>query len=144
MTSAENIDIGEVVQQSGLPASTLRYYEEAGLIQSTGRNGLRRQFNVNVLERLALITLAQQSGFALDEIVEMFPVKGRPEINREKLLAKADEIDKNIKRLTAMRNGLRHAADCPAPSHWECPTFLRHLRIAVKKRPKSRSKSSRH
>jgi hypothetical protein len=29
-----------------------------------------------------------------------------------------------------MRDGLRHAAVCPAPSHMECPTFRRLLRVA--------------
>jgi len=45
-------------------------------------------------------------------------------------MAKADELDKKIKELTAMRNGLRHAAECSAASHFECPKFLRLLHIA--------------
>ena len=49
------LDIGEVARQSGVPASTLRYYEEKGLIASSGRHGLRRLFDAGVLERLALI-----------------------------------------------------------------------------------------
>ncbi|WP_260440806.1 MerR family DNA-binding transcriptional regulator, partial [Pseudomonas aeruginosa] len=36
------LDIGEVARRSGVPASTLRYYEEKGLIASSGRHGLRR------------------------------------------------------------------------------------------------------
>jgi len=42
------MDITEVAKTSGLPASTLRFYEEKGLIQSTGRVGLRRLFNSDV------------------------------------------------------------------------------------------------
>ena len=49
------MDIAEVARRSGLPASTLRYYEERGLISSVGRQGLRRLFHPTVLERLALI-----------------------------------------------------------------------------------------
>ncbi len=52
------IDIVEVSKRSGIPASTLRYYEEKRLIQSYGRRGLRRLFKPEVLQRLALITLA--------------------------------------------------------------------------------------
>jgi DNA-binding transcriptional MerR regulator len=127
------IDITEVSKASGLPASTLRFYEEKGLIQSSGRLGLRRLFNANVIERLALISLARNAGFSLDEIGEMFTPQG-PDINRELLLTKADELDKKIKELTAMRDGLRHAAACDAPSHFECPKFLRLLRVAGKNR----------
>lgn len=127
------MDIGEVSKASGLPASTLRFYEEKGLIESIGRSGLRRLFNSNVIERLALITLGRNAGFSLDEIGTMFTPNG-PEIDRELLAAKADELDHKIEELTAMRDGLRHAAKCPAPSHFECPKFKRLLRISGKHR----------
>jgi len=139
------MDIAEVAKVSGLPASTLRFYEEKGLIHSNGRNGLRRIFSDNVVERLALISLGRSAGFSLDEIGKMFTSEG-PEINRSLLLAKADELDKQINELVSMRDGLRHAAACKAPSHFECPKFLRLLRIAGKKRvrqPNNTKKNSR-
>lgn len=125
------LDIAEVARQSGVPASTLRYYEEQGLIASIGRRGLRRLFEAGVLERLALIALGRSAGFSLDEIARMFAPNGSPRIDRELLAAKADELDATIHRLTAMRDGLRHAAVCPAPSHLECPTFRRLLGLAA-------------
>lgn len=121
------MDIAEVVQRSGVPASTLRFYEEKGLVGSTGRHGLRRQFDADVLERLALISLGRQAGFSLDEIGGMFAPSGKPRIDRRRLAAKAAEIDRTIARLTGLRDGLRHAAVCPAPSHLECPSFRRLL-----------------
>jgi DNA-binding transcriptional MerR regulator len=124
------LDIAEVSRQSGLPASTLRYYEEIGLIASIGRRGLRRQFDARVLERLALIALGRAAGFTLEEVAGMFAPDGRPRIDRALLAAKAEELDLRIRRLSAMRDGLRHAAACPAPSHLECPTFRRYLRAA--------------
>jgi len=133
MTLQRNLDIGEVAKKSGLPASTLRFYEEKGLIRSSGRNGLRRLFDSGVVERLALITLGRNAGFSLDEIAAMFAMDDFPEIDRVMLIAKADELDVKIKQLTAMRNGLRHAAKCSAPSHMECPKFQKLLRVAVKK-----------
>jgi DNA-binding transcriptional MerR regulator len=125
------MDIAEVAQRSGVPASTLRFYEEKGLIASVGRKGLRRRFDPDVLERLALIALGQAAGFSLDEIALMFGPDGRPHIDRPMLAAKADELDRTISQLTAMRESLRHAAVCPAPSHMECPTFRRLLRAAA-------------
>ena len=133
------MDIAEVAKASGLPASTLRFYEEKGLIQSIGRNGLRRLFNANVIERLALISLGRNAGFSLDEIGDMFRSEG-PDINRRLLLAKAEELDSKIKELTAMRDGLRHAAACNAPNHFECPKFLRLLRVAGKNRVRQGNK----
>ena len=123
------MDIAAVAKKSGLPASTLRFYEEKGLITSVGRDGLRRRFGSDVLERLALIALGRAAGFSLDEIRLMFAPDGRVRIDRRMLSEKADQLERTIKKLTAMRNGLRHAAVCPARTHMECPTFRRLLGI---------------
>ena len=125
------MDIAEVARRSGVRASTLRFYEGKGLIVSIGRRGLRRLFDPNVLERLALIALGRGAGFTLDEMVRMFGSDGRPRIDRQMLAAKADELNRTIRRLSALRKSLRHAAACPAPSHMECPTFRRLLRAAA-------------
>ncbi|MFJ9365682.1 helix-turn-helix domain-containing protein [Nocardia sp. NPDC101769] len=122
-----SLDIAEVVRRSGVPASTLRYYEERGLIASIGRHGLRRQFDESVLEQLALIALGRTAGFSLDDIVVAFGPQGDLRVDRAALIGKADELDRTIAQLTAVRDGLRHAAACPAPSHAECPTFRRLL-----------------
>jgi len=127
----KDLDIAEVAQRSGVPASTLRFYEEKRLIASIGRRGLRRLFDPGVLERLALIAVGRAAGFSLDEIALMFAPDGRPRIDRKMLTAKAQELDRTIRKLIAMRNGLRHAAACPAPSHMECPTFRRIVRAAA-------------
>ena len=126
-----DLDITAVARQSGVPASTLRFYEEKGLIGSVGRRGLRRLFDAAVLERLALIALGQAAGFSLDEIAGMFTPDGRPTIDRKALATKSDELDRTIRRLSAMRDGLRHAVACRAPSHLECPTFRRLMKDAA-------------
>jgi DNA-binding transcriptional MerR regulator len=125
------MDIGEVARRAGVPVSTLRFYEQKGLIASTGRRGLRRLFDPGVLERLALIGVARRAGFSLDEMGRMLGSGGEPCIDRQMLADKADELDRTIQQLSAMRDGLRHAAACPAPSHMECPTFRRFLSAAA-------------
>jgi DNA-binding transcriptional MerR regulator len=70
------LDITEVVQRFGIPASTLRFYEEKRLIASTGRRGLHRLFDPGVLDRLALIALGRAAGFSLDEIARMLGRRG--------------------------------------------------------------------
>lgn len=125
------LDIAAVAKASGLPASALRFYEEKGLIASIGRSGLRRVFDERVLERLALIALGRAAGFTLGEIAAMFAPDGRPRLDRAGLRRRADDLDARIKRMQATRDGLRHAADCPARSHLECPTFRRLMRAAA-------------
>jgi len=127
------MDISEVARRSGLPASTLRFYEEKGLIASVGRQGLHRLFEAGVLERLALIALGRSAGFSLDEIKGMFAPDGRPRIDRAKLAAKADALEVRIREMAALRDSLRHAAICPARNHLECPTFRRLLRVASRR-----------
>jgi DNA-binding transcriptional MerR regulator len=115
-------DVGELVRASGLPASTLHYYEERGLTRPTARRGLRRQYAAGVLDRLAVVALGRVAGFSLDEIGAMLG-DDAVRIDRPALLARADAVDATIHRLEAVRDGLRHVAACPAPRHVDRPTF---------------------
>lgn len=137
-----DLDITAVAKRSGVPASTLRYYEEKGLIRSIGRAGLRRVFDQRVLERLALIALGRAAGFSLEEMAGMFTADGKPRIDKRLLAAKAAELDQTIRKLSAVREGLLHAADCRAPSHLECPTFQRILRVAASGKLEDKSRQS--
>ncbi|MBB3461498.1 helix-turn-helix domain-containing protein [Rhizobium sp. BK377] len=127
------LDIGEVSARSGIKPSALRYYEEIGLITSVFRHGLRRQFPPEVLLQLKLIAMGKTAGFSLEEISGMFGKTGAPELPRAVLHQKADEIDRQIRELTALSDTLRHVAECSAPSHMECPTFRRLVEVAGKR-----------
>jgi DNA-binding transcriptional MerR regulator len=126
------LDIGLLSERSGVPASTLRYYDEIGLIESLGRRGLRRQFGPEALTQLALISLGKAAGFSLEEIKGMFGKDGSPELPRAALHARADKLDLQIRKLTTLRDALRHVAECPAATHMECPKFRRLLRAALR------------
>ena len=125
------IDISEVARRSGVPASTLRFYEEKGLIASVGRRSRRRLFAPDVFDRLALITLGRAAGFSLDEIATMLTLGGPLQLDRRALTARAAEIDGTIGKLTAISTALKHAAACPAPDHLECATFRGYLDLAA-------------
>ncbi|HZG27595.1 MAG TPA: helix-turn-helix domain-containing protein [Ensifer sp.] len=127
------LDIGEVAARTGVKPSALRYYEEIGLIESLFRHGLRRQFSGDVLLQIKLITMGQAAGFSLEEIAGMFGRNGRPDLPRDVLHRKADEIDEKIQQLSALSDTLRHVADCKAPSHMECPTFRRLVELSGKR-----------
>ncbi|MCR4158649.1 helix-turn-helix domain-containing protein [Kerstersia gyiorum] len=131
------MDISEVSRQTGLPASTIRFYANRGLIISTSAAGQRRRFVPAMLNQLAFIALGQAGGLALDEISAMLTPDGALAVDRQLLAARADDIDATIKRLRAVSLGLRHAAECPAASHMQCPTFQRLLKIAARREKKN-------
>ncbi|AVH37731.1 MerR family DNA-binding transcriptional regulator [Pseudomonas monteilii] len=122
------MDIADVAKRTGVPASTLRYYEKKGLLKSLAGRGQRRQFAADVADKLALIALGQAAGFSLDEVGVMLVDL---QVNRQMLMAKADELDARIKRLQAMSKGLRHAAQCPEEDHLACPKFQRLMKLSA-------------
>ena len=142
MREASVLDIAEVAKRSRLPASTLRYYEERGLIASDGRRGLRRIFDLGVLDKLAFITLGRTAGFTLDDLSEMTTADSSFAVDRQMVRDKAGDLDRKIKELTALRSCLRHVANCPAESHFSCPTFKRLLRTAARRRSAQPSRST--
>lgn len=128
------LDIGEVAERSGVAPSTLRYYEEIGLISSLWRRGLRRQFDADVLLKLSLIAMGKAAGFSLEEIAGMFGQDGKPDIPRDQLRERAEALQRQMVELRTLRDVLRHVADCPAPSHLECPTFRKLMQAAPRRR----------
>ncbi|MEO9330761.1 helix-turn-helix domain-containing protein [Pseudomonas guguanensis] len=123
------VDIGVLSKTSGVPTSTLRYYEQVGLIRPVCRNGLRRQYSEETIVQLALIGLGKAAGFSLEDIGAMFDEDRNPDLARPTLLQRADELDRQVLRMTTMSRLLRHVAECPAPSHMECPRFRKLLRV---------------
>lgn len=121
------IDIGEVAERSGLAASALRFYERKGLIQAEGRNGLRRAYRPETLERLALITCARDAGFTLTEIAAFLGARPSDAVLREQLAARERAVTGRIAQLTRLRDSLRHAAVCEHDPLVDCPDFKRAL-----------------
>lgn len=124
------IDIGTLSKQSGIAVSALHYYEKMGLIKPIGRHGLRRQYDEHTLLQLNLIAMGKAAGFSLHEIREMFDKDRNPDIHRPSLNERADELDRQIRRLKTLSSLLRHVAQCPASSHLDCERFQKLLRMA--------------
>ncbi|EMV9400988.1 MerR family transcriptional regulator [Klebsiella michiganensis] len=119
------LDIRQIADLSGVTPSALRYYEKKGLIQPVGRNGLRRQYHENVLNKLQLIALGQAAGVTLDELAAMFGSQAGVTIDRGLLLQRAKEIDATVRKLQLLSRGLKHAARCTQPEHRHCEEFKR-------------------
>jgi DNA-binding transcriptional MerR regulator len=120
------MDIGEVRERTGLSAAALHHYEQRGLIESTARAGLRRQYDDDVIESLAVIALCQQSGFTLEEIGDLRKKRKDSEW-KVRAKAKLDDIERRIHSLEEARDGLRHALDCRSPDIMRCEHFRSRL-----------------
>ncbi len=119
------LDIADVATKSGLAPSALRFYEKRGLLASAGRNGLRRTYEPEVLDRLALISCARGAGFTLAEIARfLVATPGDAEL-RARMAEKARALDDDIAQLVRMRNSLRHASTCQHEPLVACPDFKR-------------------
>lgn len=131
----KSLDIAEVSQRAGIKPSALRYYEGLGLITADSRKGLRRQYDISVLDRLALIAMGQRAGFSLIEIGSTLGPSTNAQaefsLDRGKLEEKADDVDQRIRELSLLSRALRHVAKCQAPRHSECPTFRKMMSEAL-------------
>lgn len=104
-----NMKIGELAQRSGVPASTIRYYEREGLLPKAqrGANGYRA-YQDEALARLDLIQLGQSLGFPLETIRTILMLQGDAlkDALVENLEARLVEIDRLSAVLDAQRRSL--------------------------------------
>jgi MerR family redox-sensitive transcriptional activator SoxR len=120
--------IGEVARRVGVRASTVRYYEERGLIAPEGRSGGKRVYAQQAVERMALIAFAKKAGFSLDEIRELlagFPDDTPASIRWSKLAeAKLVELDAMSQRIELMRAALHQVSRCGCHDLDQCARLI--------------------
>ncbi|OBJ60349.1 MerR family transcriptional regulator [Mycobacterium sp. 1423905.2] len=118
---ASGLTIGEVAREAGVAATTLRYYEQIGLLPPPSRLGNQRRYDRSVLTRLEVIRLCKIAGFTLDEIQQLFAddVPGRP-TSRALAEAKLAEIDTQLAALTRARAVIEWGMRCTCPSIDTC------------------------
>lgn len=118
------ISIRQVTQQTGVRPSTLRYYEEIGLLHPTGRVSGRRQYDEGVLQRLALIQTGQQAGFTLAELGVLLNNILEAEAGgmgwHELVERKLREMDALLRNIESMKRLLEDIRDCDDVSLAEC------------------------
>ncbi|MEM9955599.1 MAG: MerR family transcriptional regulator [Chloroflexota bacterium] len=110
------MSIGEVAEMMGVATSTLRYYEDIGLIAPPQRINKRRQYDEAILPILALIQLAKDSQFTLDEIKELLydfpqdvPISHRWQIIAERKIA---EVEARIREAQETKALLEESITC--------------------------------
>lgn len=113
--------IGEISRQTGVAATTLRYYEQIGLVPEPTRRGGQRRYDDSILSRLEMIALCKSAGFSLDEIQLLFAddAPGRP-ASRALAEAKLAEIDAQLESLARTRAVIEWGMRCTCPSIDAC------------------------
>ncbi|MFL5734873.1 MAG: MerR family transcriptional regulator [Chloroflexia bacterium] len=119
--------IGEVARQAGVRTSALRYYESIGLLPRAARVSGQRRYDGTVLQRLAIIQLAKEAGFTIEETRTLLHGFGAdtPPSARWRALAeqKLVEADIMIRRAQDMKRLLEEGLNC------ECLTFEQCYRV---------------
>jgi len=118
------IKIGNVVEQLGLPASTIRYYEKIGLIKPLARVGNSRYLNDTDIAQLKFIQMSQSVGFSINEIKDLLALFLKNGVNTEDctelVVDKIQELDERILELQSMRDALAKASECDCSSLEDC------------------------
>jgi MerR family redox-sensitive transcriptional activator SoxR len=118
------LSIRQVTQATGVRPSTLRYYEELGLLTPIGRVSGRRQYDDSVLQRLALIQTGQQAGFTLAEVRILLNTVLDSEAGaagwHELVDRKLREMDGLLRNITTMKRLLEDILNCDDDSLAEC------------------------
>ncbi|MHA7848006.1 redox-sensitive transcriptional activator SoxR [Serratia sp. D1N4] len=120
------LTVGEVAHRSGVPVSTIHFYESKGLIASTRSEGNQRRFSSVVLRYIAIIKVAQRTGIPLEEIKEALgryaPGNKLTAAQWRKLSSYwRESLDERIKKLTRLRDELDSCIGCGCLSLDDCP-----------------------
>ena len=121
------LTVGEVARRSGVPVSTVHFYESKGLIASTRNSGNQRRFESVVLRYIAIIKVAQRTGIPLEEIREAmarFPQdsnKLTPAQWKQLSSQWRANLDERIRKLTRLRDELDTCIGCGCLSLKDCP-----------------------
>ena len=116
--------IGEAARKAGVRPSTLRFYEQRGLLPDPPRRGGRREYGPEVLHALAAIRFARQAGFTLEEIRELRAESQSGRWSAQRFRARAGtkfaEARAMVARGRAMERLLQSARSCTCTDLREC------------------------
>lgn len=121
------MNIGEAAAQSGLPAKTLRYYEDIGLVQPAARQGNNyRDYSDGDIAMLRFVKRARGLGFSVEDcrgLLSLYRDHHRASADVKALArARVTEIDRKIAELEGMRATLTDLMDrCHGDERPDCP-----------------------
>jgi MerR family transcriptional regulator, redox-sensitive transcriptional activator SoxR len=121
------LTIGELARQSGRSASSIRYYEQIGLLPEPVRISGQRRYSRDTVRMLGVIHIAQHAGLSLEQIKSVLAGPDAVAELRSAAAARLPELSAMIERATQARDWLELAAMCQCPDLDECPLFSERL-----------------
>ena len=125
--SNPSLSIGAVAEMTGKRPSSIRYYEQIGLLPPAPRASGRRVYGPDTVRTLAVIETGQRAGLTLDEIRALLSATpdDQAAIERFRQLAvrKLPQVKELLERTEIVRDWLEAATRCECPSLDECPLF---------------------
>ena len=120
------MNIGQASDATGLPAKTIRYYEDISLIKPSRANNGYRDYDGKDVHRLAFIQRSRSLGFTIEEcrsLLSLYEDKERASSDVKALATeKIAEIDRKLKELKSLRNTLKTLAEhCHGDNRPDCP-----------------------
>jgi MerR family transcriptional regulator, redox-sensitive transcriptional activator SoxR len=125
-TTEHRLSIGEVATRAGVRKSAIRYYEAVGVLPEPERVSGQRRYTQDVLDRLAVLQVAQQAGFSLDEIAALLRSEDDGDAANEiRALAqrKLPDVRALIERAERVERWLQLAAECECGTLDVCGLF---------------------
>ncbi len=120
------MNIGDVAERSGLPAKTIRYYEDIGLIRPDRSANGYRSFREAHIHKLAFLGRARSLGFTIEEcraLLALYDDKDRASSDvKQVAIEHLIQIDRKIVELQAMRATLGQLVErCHGNERPDCP-----------------------
>lgn len=124
------MNIGQAATASGVPAKTIRYYEEIGLIAAPARTASGyRDYDEAGVHTLRFVARARSLGFSIDEcrnLLALWRDRGRASADVKRIaLDHVAAIERKIAELEEMRATLVDLTDrCQGDNRPDCPILL--------------------
>ncbi len=120
------LTVGEVAKRSGVPVSTIHFYESKGLITATRNAGNHRQYRPIVLRYIAIIRVAQRTGLSLEEIGEtLTSIQAGSKLTasewKDISMKWKESLNNKIRSLVRLRDELDSCIGCGCLSLNDCP-----------------------
>jgi DNA-binding transcriptional MerR regulator len=116
--------IGQLSLATGVPTSTIRFWERRDLLRPAARSGGQRRYTEDALSQVGMLRLCQDAGFTLAEIQELVTKQQTDHFRwRELVDAKMVTITESLRKLNKARDLLAHALECEHEDITRCPKF---------------------
>ena len=123
-TSAELLSIGQLAAETGVPTSTIRFWERKGLLSPAFRRSGQRRYTAAAVRGVVMLRLLQEAGLTLADIRRFREERAvTPRSWHSLVVEKLTDVERQIAALEHARDLLTHASTCRHDDLLACPGF---------------------